>query len=238
VQIADVDVARAAHLLADRSRAAMLTLLLDGRAYPAAALAQAAGIGRPAASAHLQQLVTAGLIEVHQQGRHRYHRITRVDVAEAIEALATIAPPIPVRSLRQSTTARQLAAARSCYDHLAGRAGVALRHIVLEHGILTQPAGDTGLAVTAVGVERLGALGVDPVALGRGRRRLVRDCLDWTERVPHLAGALPAALLVTVVDRGWVTRRAGRRVEITAGRLQDRLGCSETCHCSASFTGT
>jgi DNA-binding transcriptional ArsR family regulator len=246
VQIADVDVARAARLLADPSRAAMLTLLLDGRAYPAGALAQAAGIGRPAASAHLQKLVTAGLIEVDRQGRHRYHRITRADVAQAIEALAAIAPPVPVRSLRQSTLARQLAAARTCYDHLAGRAGVALRHTLLDHGvlILSTPAGDaqnTPYTVSEIGSQRLATLGVDSDALARERRRLVRDCLDWTERLPHLAGSLPAALLGTMVDRDWVTRRAGRRIDVAAtgwSRLQAKLGCSGTCHPAAPFTST
>jgi DNA-binding transcriptional ArsR family regulator len=234
VEIADVDVARAAQLLADPSRAAMLTLLLDGRAYPAGALAQAAGIGRPAASAHLQKLIAAGLIEVDRQGRHRYHRITRAEVAQAVEALAAIAPPVPVRSLRQSTLARQLATARTCYDHLAGRAGVALRVTLLDHGVLT----DGPLAVSEIGGGRLAALGVDTEALARERRPLVRDCLDWTERVPHLAGSLPAALLSAAAERGWVTRREGRAVDITAtgwGALQAQLGCCENCHSAESF---
>ncbi len=218
----------------------MMTLLLDGRAYPAATLAKAAGIGRPAASAHLQQLVSAGFIEVHQQGRYRYHRLTRAEVAQALEALAAIAPPVPVRSLRQSNAARHLAAARSCYDHLAGRAGVALRQVVLDHGVITPVAG-ADFEVSAVGVERLAAVGVDPVALAQQRRRLVRDCLDWTERVPHLAGALPAALLLSLVDRGWVRRRAGRRVDVTAAgweRVQAELGCVGACHPAASFLDT
>jgi DNA-binding transcriptional ArsR family regulator len=246
VQIADVDVAGTARLLADPSRAAILTLLLDGRAYPAAALAQAAGIGRPSASAHLQQLVAAGLVEVYRQGRHRYHRITRADVAHAIEALAAIAPPVPVRSLKQSNAARRLAAARTCYDHLAGRAGVALRNTLLDHGVLTltAPADDghnASFAISATGVERLATLGIDTVALTRDRRRLVRDCLDWTERLPHLAGALPAVLLAVMIDRGWVNRRAGRHIDITVAgwsHLQDQLGCSDTCHPSAPFTLT
>jgi DNA-binding transcriptional ArsR family regulator len=246
VQIAEVDLAGAARLLADPSRAAMLTLLLDGRAYPAGALAQAAGIGRPAASAHLQKLLAAGLIEVDRQGRHRYHRITRADVAQAIEALAAIAPPVPVRSLRQSTLARQLAAARTCYDHLAGRAGVALRCTLLDHGVLTlsTPAGEaqtTSFAVSELGAQRLATLGVDTDALAHERRHLVRDCLDWTERLPHLAGALPTALFGAMVERDWVTRRTGRHIEIAAtgwSRLQAQLGCSGTCHPAAPFIST
>ncbi|GLY13697.1 winged helix-turn-helix domain-containing protein [Kineosporia rhizophila] len=225
MQIADVNVAAAARLLADASRAAMLTLLLDGRAHPAGALAEAAGIGRPAASAHLKQLVAAGYLEVVQQGRHRYYRISRPEVATAVESLAAIAPGRPVRSLRQSTAARRLAEARTCYDHLAGRAGVALRDALLEHQLLD------GLSVTSRGEMALAAMEIDVSALGRQRRPLLKDCLDWTERRPHLAGALAAALLSAFTDRGWLNCRPGRRVEIADwANIQLWLGCSSGCH--------
>ncbi|MEV6306602.1 winged helix-turn-helix domain-containing protein [Actinoplanes sp. NPDC051861] len=245
MEVADVDVARVARLLGDQSRAAMLTALLDGRAYPAAALAQVAGIGRPAASEHLQQLVSAGLIEVFQQGRHRYHRITRAEVAHAIEALAAIAPPVPVRSLKQSTTARRLGVARTCYDHLAGRAGVALRSIMLDHGILTAMTSrgtdgqGTLLEISEDGAGRIASLGIDLGGAASRRRRLVVDCLDWTERTPHLAGSLPAALLTTMIDQGWVVDRGKRRIDVPVGgwaQLQLGLGCSGTCHPSTTFT--
>ncbi|GLY27248.1 winged helix-turn-helix domain-containing protein [Kineosporia sp. NBRC 101731] len=227
MQIADVDVAAAARLLADPSRSAMLTMLLDGRAHPAGALAQAAAIGRPAASAHLKQLVGAGYLDVVQQGRHRYYRIARPEVATALESLAAIAPSLPVRSLRQSSAARRLAAARTCYDHLAGQAGVLLHDALRDHGQVAEDA------VTYPGVSAFGGLGIDVELLRRGRRPLLKTCLDWTERRPHLAGALPAALLVAFTDRGWMVRRTGRQVEIApAGweQLRDWLGCSAGCH--------
>ncbi|GAB6899627.1 ArsR/SmtB family transcription factor [Kineosporia succinea] len=227
MQIANVDVAAAARLLAEESRSAMLTLLLDGRAHPAGVLAQVAGIGRPAASAHLKQLVEAGYLEVVAQGRHRYYRISRPEVATALESLAAIAPPRPVRSLRQSSTARRLAAARTCYDHLAGRAGVLLRDALVDHGQVAEGV------VTALGAKDFGELGIDVPTLARARRPLVKDCLDWTERRPHLAGALPAALLLAFTGRDWMTRQAGRQVEIDpAGwrQLGDWLGCSGGCH--------
>jgi DNA-binding transcriptional ArsR family regulator len=227
MQIADADVAAAARLLADASRSAMLTLLLDGRAHPAGALAQAAGIGRPAASAHLKQLVEAGYLEVVQQGRHRYYRITRPEVATAVESLAAIAPALPVRSLKQSTAARRLAQARTCYDHLAGRAGVLLRDALLEHELLKQQE------PTLAGTRSLIELGLEPTSLRRQRRPLVKDCLDWTERRPHLAGALAAALLVAFAEQGWMSRQAGRQVEIAPqgwDQVREWLGCSGNCH--------
>ncbi|GAA3605850.1 metalloregulator ArsR/SmtB family transcription factor [Kineosporia mesophila] len=234
MRIADVDVAAAARLPADPSRSAMLALLLDGRAHPAGALAQAAGIGRPAASAHLKQLVGAGYLEVVRQGRPRYCRIARPEVATALESLAAIAPSLPVRSLRQSSAARLRATARTCYDHLAGPAGVLLHDALRDHGQVAEDA------VTPTGVSCFDALGIDVDRLRRGRRPLLKTCLDWTERRPHLAGALPAALLVAFTDRGWTVRRTGldgapngRQVEIDpAGweQLRDWLGCSAGCH--------
>ncbi|TQS42722.1 winged helix-turn-helix transcriptional regulator [Cryptosporangium phraense] len=226
--MADVDVAFAARLLADPSRSAMLTLLLDGRAHPAGALARAAGIGRPAASAHLKQLVEAGYVEVVAQGRHRYHRIARPEVALAVESLALIAPPVPVRSLKQSTAARRLAAARTCYDHLAGRAGVRLRDALVDHGVV---AADNSVPPRAAA--RLAELHIPLDALQRARRPLVRECLDWTERRPHLAGALPAALLDALVGRRWLVRGAGRHVEVGPsgwGEVLAWLGCPGPCH--------
>ena len=235
----DVDVAAVARLLAEPARAAMLTVLLDGRAHPAGDLAHAAGIGRPAASPHLQQLVAAGLIHVRPAGRHRYHELAGPDVAAALEALAAIAPPVPVRSLAQSNSARRLALARTCYDHLAGRAGVTLRAALIDHGVLhtgtAAAAAASGAAthsVTEHGARRLLELDVHLTELSR-RRALVRDCLDWTERTPHLAGALPAAVLDAFTTRKWLDRRRDRQIHITDSgwsQAQRWLGCAGHCH--------
>src|SRR3954451_16482961 len=122
----DSDIASVAALFADRTRAAMLTALLDGRPLAAGELARAAGVTAQTASSHLARLLDGGLVTVLKQGRHRYYELTGPDVAEAIEALGRIGPPIQVRRLRQSRAAQALQAARTCYDHLAGRAGVEL----------------------------------------------------------------------------------------------------------------
>ncbi|GAA4978720.1 ArsR/SmtB family transcription factor [Actinopolymorpha pittospori] len=222
---ADVDLARVAGLLADQSRARMLLAMLDGRAWTAGELARAAQIAPSTASDHLGRLVKGGLTSVVPQGRHRYYRLAGPEVAEAIEPLLQLAPREPVRNLRDSSRARTLAAARLCYDHLAGRAGVELTDALRRRGVL---AAD-GPALTAEGREELAAFGIDVATLSRRRRPLVRDCLDWTERRPHLAGAVGAALADRLFTLGWIVRvGTARAVRITAegdDGLRTVFGC-------------
>jgi DNA-binding transcriptional ArsR family regulator len=209
-QVADVDVAAVAALIGDRARSAMLHALLDGSQRPAGELARAARVSAPTASGHLRRLVEAGLLDVQPRGRHRYYALAGPPVAAVLEALAVIAPPLPIRSLRQARTAFALAEARSCYDHLAGRAGVALRTALLAAGAL-EPTGPRDHRLTDRGRVLLDDLGVRSDHLQHSRRMLARDCLDWTERLPHLAGALPAALLDRFVELNWITRRHSDR---------------------------
>ena len=121
-----------------------------------------------------------------------------------------ISPPVEARSLRQSVAATAMAEARSCYDHLAGRAGIALRDTLLTSGLLSAD-GDRDWRLTDRGLRFLGEFGLDPAPILRSRRMLARDCLDWTERKPHLAGALPAALLARFLELGWLDRRRSDR---------------------------
>src|SRR5690242_7968413 len=139
----DVDVVPAAALIAEPTRAAMITALLDDRPLAAGELARLAGVSPATASAHLARLLDGGLITVIKQGRHRYYRLAGPEVAAAMEALAHLSPAMPVRSLRESTDAAALRQARTCYDHLAGRAGVALLDALLARGILA-PAPNGG----------------------------------------------------------------------------------------------
>src|SRR6516164_3690471 len=136
--VRDVDVVPAASLLAEPARAAMLTALLDDRPLAAGELARLAGVSPATASAHLARLLHGGLVTVIRQGRHRYYRLAGPEVAAVMEALAHLssAAPVQVRSLRESRDAAALAEARTCYDHLAGRAGVALLEAMLARGIL------------------------------------------------------------------------------------------------------
>ncbi|TDB85601.1 transcriptional regulator [Actinomadura sp. KC216] len=222
------DFAPVAALLADRARAAMLTALLDGRPLAAGELARAAGVGAPTASAHLARLLDGGLVTVVKQGRHRYYRLRGVEVAQLIEALSRISPPVEVRSLRQSRDARRLHEARTCYDHLAGEAGVALFAALVDGGLIEAGGGDA-FEVTEKGAERFGALGLDVVALRKARRRFAWQCLDWTERRPHLNGALGAALTARMIELGWfergTTRRALTVTEKGLAGLADSFGC-------------
>ena len=201
----DADIATVAAAIGHPARGAMLTALFGGRALPSSELARAARVSRSTASAHLAQLVETGLVAVERQGRHRYHRLAGAEVAEALETLATLATPRPVRSLRESDRARAERAARSCYDHVAGALGVALTDRLCDLGALDRSS--LGL----LDARPLHALGVDPERARAGRRPLTRSCLDWTERRPHLAGALGAAVLDALLSAGWVVRRPGGR---------------------------
>ena len=200
--------AEVAGVLADNSRATMCLALLDGRAWTVTELAHAARIAPSTASEHVRTLTDAGFVRTLKQGRHRYIRLAGPEVAELIERLSNHTTPEPPRGLRASVRAKRLSEARTCYDHLAGRLGVALRTGMLATGLLTT---QDGLAVTQQGRNTLGALGVD---LPSSRRPLLRDCLDWTERRDHLAGALPAAILTRALTAGWLTRDPHRAITI------------------------
>jgi DNA-binding transcriptional ArsR family regulator len=210
----DSDLAAVGTLLAEPARARILAALGDGRALPASALAAEAGVAPSTASGHLAKLVDGGLLAVESRGRRRYFSLEGQEVAEVLEAIARIAPREPVRSLRQATRAEALRFARTCYDHLAGRLGTALMDALLERGVVADEY------VTEVGFETLARLGVDLDSIP-GRRPLFRSCLDWSERRPHAAGKLGAALATRSFELGWVERLDGTRaVRVTlAGEM-------------------
>ncbi|MDX3657320.1 winged helix-turn-helix domain-containing protein [Streptomyces sp. ID05-26A] len=200
--------AQVAGLLADSTRAAICGALLDGRAWTARELASHAGVAASTASEHLTRLVEGGVLVEHRQGRHRYVALAGPQVAELLEAMAAFAGPEPgPRSLRSAAVSEAMARGRTCYDHLAGRLGVALKSGLLELGVVSGE-----LAITEPGMVWLKELGF--VA---GKRVVSRACLDWTERVPHLGGGGGAFLCGEFFARGWV-RRIGtsRAVLLTA----------------------
>jgi DNA-binding transcriptional ArsR family regulator len=203
------DLAPVAALIGDPARIAMLAALAEGRALPAGDLARRAGIRPATATAHLRRLVEGGLVVVRAQGRHRYHELAGPRVAAVVEALAQLAPAIPVRSLRADRAATALSEARTCYDHLAGRLGVQLRDRLLAADALVMTDGRDH-ELTPRGERLLSELGVDPAELRSSRRMLARSCLDWTDRRPHLAGVLPAAITSRLLELGWFRRGSGR----------------------------
>lgn len=212
--------AEIATLAGDPARAVMLHALMDGRALTATELASAAGITPQTASGHLARLTTAGLLAVEKQGRHRYHRLASPMVARMMESIMQVASELepPRRPVVTGPRDRALRAARTCYDHLAGRLGVALTDALLAAGH-TEIDGDAG-TMTDAGVAFLGGLGID---LGQRRtaRVLCRPCLDWSERRPHLAGRVGAAICNHAFENGWIRRIEGSRaVSVTPAGQQ------------------
>ncbi|WP_213294060.1 ArsR/SmtB family transcription factor [Paraburkholderia sacchari] len=205
--------ARVAALLADPGRAAMLWALMDGSARPAGELTMIAGLSPSAASAHLARLAEGGLLKPEVRGRHRYYRIATAEVAAAIEALMNVAhaaaPAQPVTRAAR-TVPVEMRHARTCYDHMAGEVAVRVFDRLVEGGWLVR--NDDDLEVTEQGVARLSNWGVDLEALHARRRRFACTCLDWSERRPHLGGALGAALLERFTSNGWVERASRPRV--------------------------
>jgi DNA-binding transcriptional ArsR family regulator len=205
--------AETAALMGDPARAAMLQALMDGRALTAGELARSAGITPQTASAHLARLTEAGLLAMEKQGRHRYHRLAGPAVAQMLEGvMAFAATARPASRLATGPRDAAMRDARTCYDHLAGRLGVAIADSLVARGLLelTPEAG----ALTGAGTDFLRRLGVALPA--RRGRLLCRPCLDWSERRPHLAGALGAALCSHCLAQGWIRREAGSRtVRIT-----------------------
>jgi DNA-binding transcriptional ArsR family regulator len=203
--------AAVAGLIGHPSRAAILDALLDGREHAAGALGRAAGIAPATTAGHLARLEAGGLVVSRQRGRQRLCRLGGHEVAAALEALAALAGDERPRTLRQATRMETLRRGRTCYDHLAGRLGVALADAARAAGAIE------GATLTFAGERWLEPLALDLDAVRSARRPVLRTCLDWTEKREHLAGALGAALCARLLELGWVARLDGSRaVAVTA----------------------
>jgi DNA-binding transcriptional ArsR family regulator len=211
------------------ARARMLYCLVDGRARTSTELAMVAGVTPSTATIHLQRLRMQRLVKVLAQGKHRYYSLDGANVAATLEALSVLAGG--ARDAFVPRTPSALRAARTCYDHIAGTLGVALYDRLTALGWLTAAStrGDDARDLTAKGTRGFGALGVDVAAIRTLRRRFAYACVDWSERRPHLGGALGATLLEVAVKRRWVRQdRDSRALTVTGvGRreLLTRFGC-------------
>jgi DNA-binding transcriptional ArsR family regulator len=206
--------AEVAALAGDPARAGMLHALMDGRALSASELARVARITPQTATGHLGRMTAAGLLSVEKQGRHRYHRLATPAVAQMIESIMRVASALDPARPKLVVGPRDAAmrTARTCYDHLAGRLGVALADALVAggHADITSDGG----MVTETGVALLGRVGIDvaPLLERRGKQRvLCRPCLDWSERRPHIAGALGAELCRQSFASNWIRRTEGSR---------------------------
>ena len=208
--------AEVAALAGDPARAGLLHALMDGRALTASELARVAGITPQTASGHLTRMTAIGLLSVEKQGRHRYHRLATPTVAQMLESIMQVASDLEPSRKPFTVGPRDAALrrARTCYDHLAGQLGVALADALVEHGH-AELTSDAGI-VTDSGVEFLDRIGIDVDAMlaqrvKRSGRVLCRPCLDWSERRPHLAGTVGAAICAHSFEKGWIRRIDGTR---------------------------
>lgn len=207
-------IAEIAALIGDPARANILTALLDGRALTATELAFCAHVSPQTTSGHLGKLTEAGLLQVERQGRHRYYRLASARVAQMLEGIMVVAAETPRRFVPRVHMDVPLRTARTCYDHLAGRLGVALADSLARDGHVV--LSDEGGEVTETGLRFLREFGLALDELARRKRVFCRPCLDWSERRPHIAGAVGAGLAACCLELGWVRRnRASRVVTIT-----------------------
>ncbi|MFW9335763.1 ArsR/SmtB family transcription factor [Paenibacillus polymyxa] len=209
------NVAMIASLVSEPSRAAILTALLDGRFHTASELAHMAGIKPQTASFHLAKMTEAQVITVEKQGRHRYYGIQDPEVAQVMESLLSIAPPVPIKSLKQASENEAIRLARTCYDHVAGHLGVQIMSFFMQKGILSED--QDGLHITQQGEIFFADFQINLKNTRQKRRSFSHKCLDWSERRHHLAGALGSALLDRLFELHWVEHLpTTRAIRITA----------------------
>jgi DNA-binding transcriptional ArsR family regulator len=210
-------IAEIAGLVGEPARATMLAALLDGRPLTATELARAARVTPQTASTHLAKLAEAGLVAPIRAGRYRYFRLASPRVAQMLDGIMAVALENRPRYRPLSRQARELNAARICYDHLAGRLSVDLADSLITHEYITV-VGDEAAEITEAGTRFLTEFGIDlAAASSRRRRHFCRLCVDWTERRPHIAGAVGAALTKRCFDLGWMERvKSSGAVIVTA----------------------
>ncbi len=221
---ADVRMAEVAALIGDPARANILSALMGGQALTAGELVRAAGVSPQTTSGHLAKLADGRLIACIKQGRHRYYRIATPRVAEMLEGIMAVVADAPPRHRPPSKLDEAMRNARTCYDHVAGKLGVALTDALCARGhlVLTREGGE----ITDSGAAFFERFGVDLAAARHRRRIFCRPCLDWTERRPHLGGTVGAVLAQRCLDLKWLQRmRDSRALLITPA---GRQGLSET----------
>src|SRR5262245_20744285 len=214
------DLAEIAALIGEPTRIVMLWSLLGGAARPAGELAFYANVSAQNASAHLARMLEAGMLAVEARGRRRYYGLAGAEVAHAVEALAALAPSARETAGLASRQSPDLKYARTCYDHLAGRVAVEICAARKHKGYLAAAGAD--FEVTGKGEKLFHDLGMEIGELRGQRRAFARQCPDWSERRPHIAGALGAAMLEQMFRRGWIAQaRSSRIVRVTAKGRED-----------------
>ncbi|PAD38953.1 helix-turn-helix transcriptional regulator [Terribacillus sp. 7520-G] len=202
-------VAAAASLLSEESRSIMLTMMMDGRFHTSGELARAAGITPQTASFHLKKLEEAGFLSRAKQGRHRYYGLKDPAIAQVMESLLTITPPVQVSSFNQAAEDQAIRFARTCYDHLAGSLGILVAETLASNEYVRKE--QEQFTLTPMGEAFFSSFGIDLRTLRKKRRSFCHCCLDWSERKHHLAGSLGNALLERFFELNWLKRKSGSR---------------------------
>lgn len=223
----DADLAVLGSVLADRARCRILLALADGRALPASVLASEAGVAASTASTHLGRLIDSGLVTVEARGRYRYYSLAGPQVGALIETLSQLAPAEPVRSLRQGTRAHALRQGRTCYDHLAGRLGVAITDRLVALGaVAAAPLGPHPVPARNETVYHVESPALfDDLDIEVEAGSAIPCCVDWTERRHHLSGQLGRDLVARFRERQWIRPSPfGRAVSLTEGGAKGLAG--------------
>ncbi len=208
------DLATIAALIGEPTRATILSALLSGEALPASELAYRAHVTPQTASSHLAKLLEGKLLKVTKTGRHRYYSLKNHEVAQILESLQLVAPLPKLRPSRGTNISPALRHARTCYDHLAGKLGVAFTDTLIQQNYLIQEEQDYML--TPKGQAWFESWQIELESLKRQRRKFAYACLDWSERKFHIAGALGAAIADLFFKNGWITRLPQTRaIQIT-----------------------
>jgi DNA-binding transcriptional ArsR family regulator len=222
---ADTQLAQLAAAIAEPARARILCCLMDGHARTSTELATVAEVSPSTTSVHLSKLRQQNLVKLMAQGKHRYYQLASAEVAAALEALLSLAGVTKTRFV--PNTPARLRHARTCYDHMAGTIAVQIHDCMMERGwLLPSASDDPAYSLSEAGQNGLQEIGVDVGATLKLRRRFACSCLDWSERRPHLGGALGAALLSLMLQRGWVERDLDSRalsISKQGGKALQRL---------------
>jgi DNA-binding transcriptional ArsR family regulator len=205
-----------AALLAEPARATMLWNLSDGRAYTAGELAVVSGISPQSASNHLNKLVEADFLKMEKQGKHRYYRFARAEVAYAVEAIANLMPGKTAIREQMVLGNGDMQYCRTCYDHLAGKIAVDLTQSLIKQKIL-QLEGNRFI-IGSKGKKWFETLGIDLDEIRKCKRNFARPCLDWTERKYHISGSLGAALFSQMKNLHWIRSKMNSRIVILTAK--------------------
>jgi DNA-binding transcriptional ArsR family regulator len=209
-------------LICEPARARMLWNLLDGRAYTATELAMVADVSATSASNHLTKLLDADIVKVEIQGRHRYYAFSRPEVAYAVESLANLGNGVNTSQNKKQEEVKGIRFCRSCYDHVAGIVGVTITEALEEKGCLKKSSGREYI-VTKKGWNWFLQIGISEDDFVNNRRAIARQCLDWTERKPHMAGQLGAILLQKMFDKKWLRKTQFSRELVVTAKGQQEL---------------